>query len=141
MSNKKTLQELAIKDNFMFCTVMSDEDNCRSFLEMVLRFPIERVEISSERSLFYHPGFKGIRLDVYAKDEKNTRYDVEMQAIKKDILPKRARYYHSQIDMKLLQSGAKYAELPKAYVIFICDFDPFGESKYQYTFENRCVED
>lgn len=141
MSNKKTLQELTIKDNFMFCTVMSDEDNCRSFLEMVLRFPIERVEVSTERSLFYHPGFKGIRLDVYAKDEKNTRYDVEMQTIKRDVLPKRARYYHSQIDMKLLQAGAKYSELPRAYVIFICDFDPFGENKYQYTFENRCVED
>lgn len=141
MSNKKTLQELTIKDNFMFCTVMSDEHNCRRFLEMVLQFPIERVEVSEERNLFYHPEFKGIRLDVYAKDENNTRYDVEMQAVKKDVLPKRARYYHSQIDMKLLQSGAKYSELPNAYVIFICDFDPFGEKKYQYTFESRCVED
>lgn len=141
MSKKKTLQELTIKDNFMFCTVMSEEDNCRKFLEMVLNFPIERVEVSKERNFFYHPDFKGVRLDVYAKDEKNTRYDVEMQTIKQTALPKRARYYHSQIDMKLLQAGAKYSELPNTYVIFICDFDPFGKGKYKYTFENRCLED
>ncbi len=141
MSNKKTLQELTIKDNFMFCTVMSDEQNCREFLEMVLQFPIERVEVSKERSFFYHSDFKGVRLDVYAKDEKRTRYDVEMQAVRQEALTRRARYYHSQIDMNLLRTGAKYSELPNTYVIFICDFDPFGKEKYRYTFENRCLED
>ena len=37
-------------------------------------------------------------------------------------------------------SGHTYEELPKTYVIFICNFDPFGEKKYCYTFENRCLE-
>ena len=42
--------------------------------------------------------------------------------------------------MDLLLSGHPYDEPPKAYVIFICDFDPFGLQKYCYTFENRCLE-
>lgn len=88
----------------------------------------------------YHPQYKGIRLDVYAKDEHNTHYNVEMQAVKKDALFRRARYYHSQIDMELLLSGAAYKELPNSYVIFICDFDPFGEEKYRYTIRNHCAE-
>lgn len=55
MSTKKSIHELTIKDNFMFGAVMSDENNCRDFLEMALGIPIERVEISKERSLIYNP--------------------------------------------------------------------------------------
>lgn len=32
---KKTLQELTLKDNFMFGVVMPDEENSRQFLESV----------------------------------------------------------------------------------------------------------
>ena len=45
------------------------------------------------------------------------------------------------MDMELLESGAEYDALPRSYVIFICDFDPFDEKKYCYTFENRCLQD
>jgi len=61
--------------------------------------------------------------------------------VAKQKLGKRARYYHSQMDMDVLECGHEYSELPTAYVIFICDFDPFGEGKYCYTFENRCLQD
>ena len=141
MAVSKTLKELTIKNNFMFGAVMCDEENCKEFLEMVLQIPIERVEISKEKSIVYHPEYKGVRLDVFAKDEHHTHYDVEMQATRKPAIGKRARYYHSQIDMELLLSGEEYAKLPNSYVIFICDFDPFGKKKYCYTFANQCLED
>lgn len=140
MSNNRTLKELTIKDNFMFGAVMVDEENCRLFLERVLEFPIERVKVQKEHSLLYRPEYKGVRLDVYAKDEKNTHYDVEMQAVRKAALGKRSRYYHSQIDMELLLKGKTYEALPNTYVIFICDFDPFGQEKYYYSFERVCKE-
>ncbi len=141
MAVSKTLKELTIKNNFMFGAVMCDEENCKEFLEMVLQIPIERVEISKEKSIVYHPEYKGVRLDVFAKDEHHTHYDVEMQATRHPAIGKRARYYHSQIDMELLLSGEEYAKLPNSYVIFICDFDPFGKKKYCYTFANQCLED
>ena len=140
MTRRKTLKELTLKDNFMFGAVMCNENNCKRLLELVLEFPIERVEVSKEKCIVYHPEYKGVRLDVYARDEKNTHYNVEMQASTQAALGKRARYYHSQIDMDLLTAGRDYQELPKTYVIFICDFDPFGQSKYRYTFRNQCQE-
>lgn len=42
--------------------------------------------------------------------------------------------------MELLLSGADYGQLPNTYIIFICDFDPFGQKKYCYTFQNLCEE-
>ena len=140
MNSYKPLQELTIKDNFLFGAVMCEEENCRRFLEMLLGFPIQRVEVSKEKSIAYHPEYKGVRLDVYAKDEEETHYNVEMQAIREDALGRRSRYYHSQLDMELLDRGLKYSSLPHTYVIFICDFDPFGAKKYCYTFESRCRE-
>ena len=140
MGRKKQLKELTIKDNFMFGAVMMDEGTCKGLLERVLQIPIDRVEISKEKSIVYHPEYKGVRLDVYVKDEKQTRYNVEMQVEKKPALGKRSRYYQSQMDMEMLLSGEDYAELPNTYVIFICDFDPFGEGKYRYTLRMKCEE-
>ena len=140
MGRKKQLKELTIKDNFMFGAVMMDEGNCKGLLERVLQIPIDRVEISKEKSIVYHPEYKGVRLDVYVKDEKQTRYNVEMQVEKKPALGRRSRYYQSQMDMEMLLSGEDYAELPNTYVIFICDFDPFGEGKYRYTLRMKCEE-
>lgn len=116
------------------------EDNCKYFLEMLLRIKIREVKLSYEKCLIYNPEYKGVRLDVYGADENNTRYDVEMQ-IASQHLEKRARYYHSQMDMDILESGHEYSELPATYVIFVCDFDPFGLEKYCYTFEKRCLQE
>lgn len=46
MKTKRRLQDLTIKDNFMFCAVMSEEENCIGFLEMVLGFPIAKIDVS-----------------------------------------------------------------------------------------------
>ena len=140
MSNKRKFQELTIRDNFMFAAVMMQEENCKRFIEMLLGIKVRKIEISYEKSLIYNPQYKGVRLDVYAGNENNTRYDIEMQ-VAQQVLGKRARYYHSQMDMDILASGREYKELPPAYVIFICNFDPFAKEKYCYTFEKRCLQD
>ena len=137
---KKQLKELTIKDNFMFGAVMTMPENCKDFLEMVLQTKLSEVIVSKEKSMIYHPEYKGIRLDVYANDEERTHYNVEMQVPKKPALGRRSRYYQSQIDMELLASGEEYEELPDTYVIFLCDFDPFGQKKYRYTFSSECKE-
>lgn len=70
----RKLRELTIKDDFMFGAVMSDPENCRELLEMILRIFIDRIEVSQEKSIVYHPEYKGVRLNVYAKDGENTRF-------------------------------------------------------------------
>ena len=140
MSSKRRFQDLTIRNGFMFAAVMMQDDNSKKFLEMLLQVPIKEVVVSYEKSLIYNPECKGVRLDVYVRDENSTRYDIELQIAQQE-LGKRTRYYHSQMDMDLLESGHEYKELPMSYVIFVCDFDPFEKGKYCYTFENRCLED
>ena len=141
MKKRKTLQDLTIKDNFLFGAVMQVEENCKGFLEMVLGFPIAHVVVSKEKSMVYHPEYKGVRLDIYAEDENRTHYNVEMQMRKKRALGKRSRYYHSQMVMEALESGEDYETIPDSFVIFVCDFDPFDKELYCYTFGSECQED
>ena len=129
MSQKNSLQELTIKNNFMFAAVMMDPQNCQELLELILNIPISYVKVDTERSLVYDPRYRGIRMDVYVQDENNTRFDVEMQ-VRTDCIEKRSRYYHSHMDMDALRSGTEYELLPDSYVIFICDFDPVGAGKW-----------
>ena len=141
MNNKrKTLQELTIIDDFMFGAVMQDPEICRGLLECILEISIRKVEVIKEKSLIYHPEYRGVRLDVFANDEKGSRYDVEMQTTRIPSIERRSRYYHSQMDMEMLLSGIPYERLPDSYVIFICTEDPYDRGKYRYTFNTHCEE-
>ena len=123
----KKFKDLTIRDAFMFAVVMSDPEICRRVLELALGIPISEVHIQTEKTMAYHSEYHGVRLDVYAADVDRTRFNVEMQVTLQKFLPKRSRYYHDQIDMDALLAGDFYENLPDTYVIFICDFDPFGD--------------
>ena len=81
---------------------------------------------------------KSVRLDVYVEDEKNTVYNIEMQATSDKFLPLRIRYYHDMIDLNIIDKGELYSELKRSFVIFICTYDPFGKDRYIYTFDRSC---
>ncbi len=74
------------------------------------------------------------------EDEEGTIYSIEMQAMPKRNLAKRARYYQSNIDVSVLKEGEDFEDLPQSYVIFICNFDPFGLNLAKYTYTSRCEE-
>ena len=137
---KRNFKDLTIRDAFMFAAVMSDSEICRRVLELALGIPISEVHIQTEKTMSYHSEYHGVRLDVYAADVNRTRFNVEMQVTLQKFLSKRSRYYHDQIDMDALLTGNSYEDLPDTYVIFICDFDPFGDGLYRYSTGTYCEE-
>ncbi len=146
MNGKKNYNELELKDDFMFGKVMANKTLCKKVLETLLETSISDISYSErEKFIQITKDKRSIRLDVYVRDDQDKVYDAEMQQKHKeeDIrnLPKRSRYYQGMIDLNLLESGASYGELPDSYIIFICTFDPFGEGRSRYTFQNVCLED
>jgi len=139
----KKFEDLTYADSFLFGEVMLDEATSKNVLEIILDVKIEKVVIiEKEKQIDHIPESKSIRLDIYIKDDKDTVYNIEMQMEDKKDTPKRCRYYQGLLDIKLLPSGAKnYNQLHDSYVIFICQFDPFGLGKCCYTFEERCLEE
>ena len=138
----KPIEELTIVDDFMFGAVMSDSRYCKPLLELALGVKIRRIEYpEAQKAINERYASKSVRLDVYVEDDAGTVYDVEIQTTDKKNLPKRTRYYQGLIDLRILEKGEDYKALRKSFVIFICTYDPFGQGRWVYTFENLCKED
>ena len=155
----KSLNDVDIRDDFMFSYVMRDPELCLGLLRQLLPdCPIERIEyveleaekqqlekalgtrLETQKVLFGAAGKRSVRLDAYLDDGK-TIYNIEMQTAEQIALPQRSRLYQAHIDVNQLERGQYYDELRPSYVIFICTFDPFGKSLYRYSFRNVCRED
>ena len=138
----KPFEDLTLADDFMFGAVMSEEKNLKPLLEYILNIKIDHISYPERQKVIdVNYDSKGIRLDVYCEDDKNTVYSVEMQVADKGNLPKRIRYYHDMIDLNIFDKGEDYRKLKKSFVIFICCFDAFGKDRYMYTFKRQCQED
>lgn len=130
-----------IDNKYMFSAVMRHGEICRRVLERILDKHIDEISFPEyEKTLDPEMFTKGIRIDIYCKDE-NTNYTIEMQNATEDALPKRGRYYQSLMDSADLEKGSTYDGLKQGIVIFICKFDPYGEGRHIYSFENRCIQD
>lgn len=117
---KVEFKDLNLEDDFLFAKVMSDKDVCKEFLEKLLNIEITKIEIpENQKTIDLLLDSKGIRLDIYVKDQDDTVYNVEMQRGKHKNLPKRLRYYQGNIDLDLLSKGKNYNELAKSFIIFL----------------------
>ena len=141
---RKTLEELTIQDDYLFKRIMSEKDICIKFVQIILGIDIKDiVYIKAEEVVKELYDSKGIRLDVYLKDEDGVVYNIEMQvtSLGEEEFAKRFRYYEAMIDSYLLRVGQKYKDLNKLFIVFICPFGIFKNERTIYTFKNFCVED
>ena len=146
MTNEEKLaikwDSLTIKDNFIFGKAMEiNSDWCRRLIEHILDIKIESISYPErEKTIEARLDSKGIRLDVYVKDDRNRSFDIEIQLTDNDDLAKRMRYYIGLIDLDKLHKGksVKYKSLGESYIIFICTFDVFGYGYQLYDFDIVC---
>lgn len=139
---RKAFDDLTIVDDYMFCAVMQDKSICATVLNMVLADSIGTIADIAYQKTFDQIGYaKGIRLDVWVKDDKGKVYDVEMQSTNKQNLAKRLRYYQSIIDVSSLEKGGHYMDLPDSFILFFCPFDYLSGGLPVYTFKTICSED
>lgn len=83
---------------------------------------------------------RSVRLDVYAEDSENKKYNVEIQRTDRGAGTRRARYNSSLIDANTILPGTDVDELPETYVIFITENDVLGKGKPIYHI-NRVIEE
>lgn len=156
------IEDVDIRDDFMFAYVIRNEEICIELLKYLLPgHQINRVEyyeldengqevlrpeqpprdvrLETQKAIAEAFNRRGVRLDAYLDDGK-TIYNIEMQTTRLPALPQRARLYQAQLDINQLQRGQQYDELRPTFIIFICTFDPFGRGQYRYSFRNMCEE-
>ncbi|MBQ7665844.1 MAG: Rpn family recombination-promoting nuclease/putative transposase [Synergistaceae bacterium] len=140
-------ENLTLANDFLFGKIMSDKSLCTEMLKRILpHIDIGDINFPEVQKSF-RDGIdtRGIRLDIYSKSDGKV-YDVEIQTTNEKNLARRSRAYHIGIGNDILNRDTvkethTYRDLPDAYVIFICTFDPFRQGRHIYTFENICCED
>ena len=140
MTQEKKFQDLDLNDAFLFAAALEDPETCRLVLELILGMPIGPVKVRTERSILFSKNFRYVRFDVYARDEVDVSYNMEMQNSHKSELPKRSRFHQAELDVAELKPGENFNQLPPSFIIFICTYDPFSSWLYRYVFEERCAE-
>ena len=156
---RRKLEELNLLDDFLFNAMLAYPDTGEAFIRKLLETLFDRkfphLKIRAQESFAgSNTDLRGARLDVYIEedgsvqingDEILTIYDVEPDHNHKTAeikaFPKRARFYHAMIDRRSLKAGEHFGKMKKVYVIFICDYDPFGYDRVLYTIKNRCLEE
>ncbi len=134
MTTHEEYLHLPLSNDFMFGEVMRDEAICREFLEKLLDKKVRRIEyINTQDGILSQYGTHGIRMDVFIEDSEGSVYNVEIQNANRHNIEKRARYYQSMIDTRLLEKGADYRQLNDTYIIFVCTFDYYKMGLAKYT--------
>ena len=137
----KKFQDLDLSNAYLFAAALEDEETCGLVLEIILGIKVPKVKVQAEHSILVSSDFRSVRLDVYATDEMQVHYNMEMQNKDYKNLAKRSRYHQAEMDVSSLKPGEDFSALKPSYVIFICTFDPFDRGLYRYTFEEQCQEE
>ena len=155
---RRKLEELNLMDDFLFNAMLTHPETGEKFTHTILKLLFNRdfknLKVSAQK--FYagmNTDLRGARLDVCIEgdcvdidgEDIPSVYDVESDQNDKAkaiaAFPKRSRFYHAIIDSRSLKSGEDFGKLKQVYVIFICNYDLFGDDRVWYTIKNRCLEE
>ena len=129
-----------LDDDFM---IVCFENNIEA-TELVLIIILEKPDIivKTVQTQYTMKNIKGrsVRLDIYATDADNKKYNIEIQRADKGAGAKRARYNSSLIDSNIIPAGSDIEDLPETFVIFITENDVLGKGKSIYHI-NRYIEE
>lgn len=122
----------------VFGEIISDKKICKYIFETILSFKIKEIYYPEKQKEVKDPKHrerKDVRFDILVEDYEHNPYDVEAQTTDKKDLGWRMRYYAAKIDQRYtLDKGKTYRNMKKAYLIFLCNFDPEGEGRIKYTY-------
>ena len=158
-NERKKLEELNLLDDFLFNAMMTypemGERFTRKILKLLFNKDFRNLKVIAQKSYGgLNTDLRGARLDVYVESDDSAEIDAsedvsiyDLEPDKNDkakyiaAFPQRIRFYHAIIDSRSLKSGEDFGKLKRVYVIFICNYDPFGYDRVKYTIRNMCVEE
>ena len=130
------LDELRLIDDIFFKACLKDNPRAaEAIIRVALDMPNAKVESLSIQDESAFPNSRNVRFDLKVRDEKGRLFDVEVQRGIKPDLPRRCRYHLSALTVHSLRQGQDFIDIPDAYVLFLCETDPFDEGKPFYSFQ------
>ena len=119
----ETLKKFRLMDDD-FMAVIFDDIPCT---EMLLRIILKRDDLYVKEVRPQYEiknlGGRSVRLDIFAVDQNEHAYNIEIQRKDSGAVKKRARYNSSLLDAHMTLPGDDYETLADTYIIFITEND------------------
>ena len=132
---KKKIEGYALIDDAFFRIVMKDNvEAAEAIVRVALNMPDVKIESVKPQYSTHFLDNRGVCFDLRARRSNGDAFDIEMQKGEKGELPRRSRYYLSSLTIDSVNEGTKFADIPDAYVLFVCREDPFGEGEPVYPY-------
>lgn len=141
---RKNVEAMNLIEGFLFDSTLENEDDAKVVIQGILKAALNReiknIKVTPQKTFNgVDTRYHGIRLDAHITQDDDgsltaTIYDVEMENREADklSLPKRFRYYGALSDVKLINTGKDYMELPDFVSITISSYDPFNAGDMYY---------
>lgn len=127
-------------DDFMSKVFDQNIEATQLLLNIILQRTDIKVKTVTAQREFKTTFGHSVKFDVYAEDDNEKPYDIEIQRSDRGASPQRARYNNSVLDTYLLKKGKDYKELIETYVIFITENDVFAQGIPLYHIERKILE-
>ena len=124
---KDVIKELTIMNDIFMRNVLKKQECVEYILRTIMEMKDLQILDHIVQKDYKNLQGRSAILDCVARDDKDKRYNVEIQQETEGASPKRARYHSGLLDMNTLNPGQDYEELPDSYVIFITRDDVLGE--------------
>ena len=137
---KDVIKELTIMNDIFMRNVLKKQECVEYILRTIMEMKDLQIMDHIVQKDYKNLQGRSAILDCVARDDKDKRYNVEIQQEMEGASPKRARYHSGLLDMNTLNPGQDYEELPDSYVIFITRDDVLGEGMPIYHAERVIKE-
>ena len=131
--NLKDIEEFRMFDDTFMSAVF---DGKTEETEVLIRVILNRDDISvidSKAQFFMSNVYgRGLRLDIFAKDNDGNAYHFEVERSKERASAQRARFTGAMVDSRLLKRGQDFKEIPERYTVFITEEDRFSKGLPAY---------
>ena len=135
------LRNFRLLDDTFFSQCFDGNNECTELiLRIILDMPDLKVLMTNTQRSVKNFMLHEARLDAYAEDSRGNAYDIEVQRSDAGAERRRARFYSSMLDSRMLRKGEKYRSIPDSYVIFITENDVMRRGNSVYRIE-RCIMD
>ena len=135
------LKKFRLIDDTFFSAFFDDN---AADVEYILRIILDKpdlkvLEVQTQKSVENIYG-RSVRFDVFATDDKNKLYNIEVQRADAGAIPTRARYNSAMLDYHNVNKNEKFKEMPETFVIFITEHDVLEDREQIYHVERMILE-
>lgn len=149
MKNRKTeiqyteyVQNLRVLDDVFFEEYIKDIGACEELIQTVLENPHIRIKqdtLNPQKSITFM-GHRSVRVDVYVEGTDLEIYNIEIQRFNNCNHVKRVRYNAASLTVKGAEPGDDFNDVRTVIVIYISEFDIFGQGRTVYHAYNTIEE-